>query len=77
MKQKYYRVTNLSLSPYIENGVYTEYEFSKDQNFHLWDGVEYQEITKEEYYDLDTGIYYRMKIENQMAREMANYFHIK
>ena len=49
--QKYYRVTNLSLCPYEENGVYTEYEFLNDPNFNLWTNIEYQQITKEEYYD--------------------------
>lgn len=47
--QKYYRVTNLTLSPYMENGVYTEYEFLNDPNFDIWDELEYEEITKEEY----------------------------
>jgi len=66
--QKYYRVTNLSLSPYMENGVYTEYQFSKDQNFHLWDGVEYKEITKEEYKMESHKV---IEWENEIAREMA------
>ena len=66
--QKYYRVTNLSLSPYMENGVYTEYQFSKDQNFHLWDGVEYQEITEEEYKMESHKV---IEWENEIAREMA------
>ena len=66
--QKYYRVTNLSLSPYMENGVYTEYQFSKDQNFHLWDGIEYKEITKEEYKMESHKV---IEWENEIAREMA------
>ena len=44
--QKYYRVTNLTLSPYMKNGVYTEYEFLNDPNFDIWDELEYKEITK-------------------------------
>ena len=66
--QKYYRVTNLSLSPYMENGVYTEYQFRKDQNFHLWDGIEYKEITKEEYKMESHKV---IEWENEIAREMA------
>jgi hypothetical protein len=66
--QKYYRVTNLSLSPYMENGVYTEYQFSKDQNFHLWPGIEYKEITKEEYKMESHKV---IEWENEIAREMA------
>ena len=66
--QKYYRVTNLSLSPYMENGVYTEYQFRKDQNFDLWDGIEYKEITKEEYKMESHKV---IEWENEIAREMA------
>lgn len=65
-QQKYYRVTNLTLSPYIENGVYTEYEFLNDPNFEIWEGLEYKQITKEEY---EIGKYYNLEVENELARE--------
>ena len=65
-QQKYYRVTNLTLSPYIENGVYTKYEFLNDPNFKIWEGLEYKQITKEEY---EIGKYYNLEVENELARE--------
>lgn len=67
--QKYYRVTNLTISPYMENGVYTEYEFLNDPNFDIWNGVEYEEITKEEYYDPHTGRYDMIRRENEIETE--------
>ena len=67
--QKYYRVTNLSLCPYMENGVYTEYEFLNDPNFEIWDGIEYEEITKEEY---NMESHKVIKWENEVAREFMN-----
>ena len=70
--QKYYRVTNLSLSPYMENGVYTEYQFLNDPNFHLWDGIEYKERTKEEYKrESHKVIEWENKIAREMTRELA------
>ena len=67
--QKYYRVTNLSICPYMENGVYTEYEFLNDPNFDIWDEMEYEEITKEEYYDPHTGRYDMIRRENELETE--------
>lgn len=67
--QKYYRVTNLSLCPYMENGVYTEYEFLNDPNFEIWDGMEYEEITKEEY---NMESHKVIEWENEAAREFMN-----
>ena len=49
MKNKYYRVTNLSLSPYMENAVYSGYEFSNDPLFEHYTDLKYIEITKEEF----------------------------
>ena len=46
MKNKYYRVTNLSLSPYMENAVYSGYEFSNDPLFEHYTDLKYIEITK-------------------------------
>lgn len=66
--QKYYRVTNLTLSPYMENGVYTEYEFLNDPNWDIWDGIEYKEITKEEYKMESHKV---IEWENEIAREFA------
>ena len=47
--QKYYRVTNTSICPYIENAVYTEYQFLNDPNFDIWNELKYVEITKQEF----------------------------
>ena len=69
--QKYYRVTNLTLSPYMENGVYTEYEFLNDPNWDIWDGIEYKEITKEEYKVM--GFHFKMKTESGFLKTYKKY----
>jgi len=64
--QKYYRVTNLSICPYLENAVYTEYEFLNDSNFDIWEELEYVEISKEEFYE---GYKDRLEREDEIARQ--------
>jgi len=63
--QKYYRVTNLSICPYLENAVYTEYEFLNDSHFDLWEELKYIEISKEEFYE---GYKERLEREDDIAR---------
>jgi len=64
--QKYYRVTNLSICPYLENAVYTEYEFLNDLNFDIWEELKYVEISKEEFYE---GYKDRLEREDEIARQ--------
>jgi hypothetical protein len=64
--QKYYRVTNLSICPYLENAVYTEYEFLNDPNFDIWEDLKYIEISKEEFHE---GYRERLEREDDNARE--------
>ncbi len=64
--QKYYRVTNLLICPYLENAVYTEYEFLNDSNFDIWKELKYVEISKEEFYE---GYKDRLEREDEIARQ--------
>jgi hypothetical protein len=64
--QRYYRVTNLSICPYLENAVYTEYEFLNDSNFDIWEELKYIEISKEEFYE---GYKERLEREDEIARK--------
>lgn len=67
--QKYYRVTNLSICPYMENGVYTEYEFLNDPSFEIWEGMKYEEISREEFKKDSHKI---IEWENEVVREFMN-----
>jgi|SRR5210317_882112 len=64
--QRYYRVTNLSICPYLENAVYTEYEFLNDSNFDIWEELKYIEISKDEFYE---GYKERLEREDEIARK--------
>ena len=66
--QKYYRVTNLSICPYLENAVYTEYEFLNDPSFDIWEDLKYIEISKEEFYE---GYKERLEREDDIARKYS------